>query len=69
MLLGCVLVGTVASVAAAVCGALCLWRLRPRKEPEPVALEAGEDEGDAELREGILNLMRYTPEGKREEEE
>lgn len=69
MLLGCVLVGTIASVAAAVCGALCLWRLRPRREPEPVAAEATEDEGDAELREGILNLMRYTPEGKREEEE
>lgn len=69
MLLGCVMVGMVASVAAAVCGALCLWRLRPRKEPEPVAMDAPEDEGDAELREGILNLMRYTPEGKREEEE
>ncbi len=69
MLLGCVLLGTAASVAAAVCGALCLWRLRPQKEPEPVAMEATEDEGDAALREGILNLMRYTPAGKREEEE
>lgn len=69
MVLGCVFIGMVASVAAAVCGALCLWRLRARKEPEPVAMETGEDEGDVELREGILNLMRYTPEGKREEEE
>lgn len=69
MLLGCVMVGMVASVAAAVCGALCLWRLRPRKEPEPVALEATEDEGDAALREGILNLMRYAPTEKQEGEE
>lgn len=69
MLLGCVLVGAVASVAAAVCGALCLWRLRPRKEPESVAVEAPEDEGDAALREGILNLMRYAPTEKREGEE
>lgn len=69
MLLGCVMVGMAASVAAAVCGALCLWRLRPRKEPESVAVEATEDEGDAALREGILNLMRYAPTEKREGEE
>lgn len=69
MLLGCVLVGTAASVAAAVCGALCLWRLRPRREPEPTVMEAPEDEGDTALREGILNLMRYTPMEKREGEE
>lgn len=68
MILGCIIVGTAASVAAAVCAALCLWRLTARKEPEPAVAEAVEDEGDTALREGIFNLMRYAPMEKREEE-
>lgn len=70
MILGLLAVTAAASVCGAVCGALCLWRLTRRKEPEPmVTAEAPEDEGDGELREGILNLMRYVPGEKREEEE
>lgn len=68
MILGCIIVGTAASMAAAVCAALCLWRLEAHGEPEVTAAEAPEDEGDAALREGILNLMRYAPMEKQEEE-
>ena len=69
MILGCIIVGTAASLVAAVCAALCLWRLEAPGEPEVTATEASEDEGDTALREGILNLMRYTPTGEREKEE
>ncbi len=70
MLLG--LLTLAAAAAGAVCAALCLGELRRgrRKQAEvPPAESREEDEGDAALREGILNLMRYTPGGEKREEE
>ena len=69
MILGAVIIGAVASIAAAVCAALCLWRLAAHSEQETLRAEPVEDEGDTALREGILNLMRYAPMEKQEEEE
>ena len=68
MILGCIIVGMAAGIVSAVCAALCLWRLEVDREPEPLAAEVVEDEGDAALREGLLNLMRYAPTEKQEEE-
>lgn len=65
-------IGTAAAVVAAVCAGACLWLLWPKKGREAPAADSGEGENeseDAALREGILNLLRYTPaanEGKEE---
>lgn len=56
------------SLAGAAGSWLC-WRelrRRPGLESGPAAQESGEDE---ELREGILNLLRYAPAGNGQEEE
>lgn len=71
-MLGLMLVGTLASLAAAVCGALCLRRLKGEAllgRLEGTALEEEDSEGDGALREGLLNLMRYDPERKVDKEE
>lgn len=63
--------GAAASLAAAVCGALCLRALRrgaARTDGTVRAEEPEEEPGDGELREGILNLLRYVPGGKAKEE-
>lgn len=60
-----------AAMAAAVLSGLCLWALRrdggQGRGPEEPNGEKDDGE-DAELREGILNLMRYAPAGKEKEE-
>lgn len=69
MLLG--LLTLAAAAAGAVCALLCLRELRAgrKKQAELPAPEGREeDEGDTALREGILNLMRYTPGGEKKEE-
>lgn len=69
-MLGLMIVGTLASLAAAVCGALCLRRLKGEKLLGQMegAVPEEDDEGDGTLREGLLNLMRYDPERKEEKE-
>lgn len=69
-MMGWIVMGTLASLVGAVCSLLCLRRLRRESAPEErAAVQAEDDEGDGELREGILNLMRYAPAGKSREEE
>lgn len=69
--MGWTVLGALAALAAAVCAGLCLWTLRRKEGPGRGPEEPGEtkDGGeDEELREGILNLMRYAPAAKEKEE-
>lgn len=67
MVLGMLAVILTASLVAAVCGAVCLWRLTREDEPAEERAEDPESGEDRTLREGILNLMSYEP-GKEKEE-
>lgn len=63
--------GALAALAAAVCSGLCLWALHKGggQDHGPEEPDGEKDDGeDAELREGILNLMRYAPAAKEKEE-
>lgn len=69
-MLGIVLMGVAASLFGAVCSLLCLRELRRKDAPGAQSGAQTEDGGeDAELREGILNLMRYAPAENRKGEE
>lgn len=68
-MMGWIVMGTLAALAGAVCSALCLRRLLRESAPEEPNAAQEDDEGDGELREGILNLMRYAPTEKGREEE
>lgn len=69
-MMGWIVMGALASLVGAVCSLLCLRRLlRENANEEQDTAQAEGGEGDEELREGILNLMRYAPTGKSREEE
>lgn len=63
-----VMLAALASLAGAAGSWLCLRELRRR--PVQAEKPAEEDDmADEALREGILNLLRYSPMGKQEDEE
>lgn len=63
-------IGLAVSLVGAVSGLLCLRTLMRREgEAQEAAEPQEEDEGDAALREGIFNLMRYAPGENKDEEE
>lgn len=69
-MMGWIVMGALASLVGAACSLLCLRRLlRESASEEQDTAQAEGGEGDEELREGILNLMRYAPAGKSREEE
>lgn len=57
------------ALAGAAGSWLCLWTLWTGQERDREPDREPEDGGDEELREGILNLLRYAPAGKQEEGE
>lgn len=63
-------IGLAVSLVGAVSGLLCLRALvRQGDATQETAELQEEDEGDAALREGIFNLMRYAPGENKDEEE
>ncbi len=69
-MMGWIVMGALASLVGAVCSLLCLRRLLRESAPaKQDGAQAEDDEGDGELREGILNLMRYAPTERGREEE
>lgn len=69
-MMGWIVMGALAALVGAVCSGLCLWELRRKDAPGAQNGAQTEDGGeDEELREGILNLMRYAPTENRKGEE
>lgn len=70
MTVGIVLAAAAALAAlASAAGSWLCWR-ELRKGPAPGGSQAAQESGeDEELREGILNLLRYAPAGNSREEE